>query len=65
MIEASFRSQPGAEPRPYDDWVESRENRSTSDWSMVAGSTLMVFTISPCGELPNPPKTDASSALNE
>jgi mycothiol synthase len=36
VIEASFRSQPGAEPRPYDDWVESRENRSTSDWSMVS-----------------------------
>jgi mycothiol synthase len=36
VIEASFRSQPGAEPRPYDDWVQSRENRSTFDWSLVS-----------------------------
>ncbi|WP_020387206.1 GNAT family N-acetyltransferase [Kribbella catacumbae] len=33
VIAESFADQPGSTPRPYDDWVESRESRSTFDWS--------------------------------
>ncbi|WP_432892557.1 GNAT family N-acetyltransferase [Kribbella sp. CA-245084] len=34
LIEA-FKEQPGALPRPFEDWVESRESRSTFEWSQV------------------------------
>ena len=34
LVEA-FKEQPGALPRPFEEWVESRESRSTFDWSMV------------------------------
>ncbi len=33
VIAESFADQPGSTPRPYDDWVASRESRSTFDWS--------------------------------
>ena len=31
----AFAEQPGTLPRPYDEWVASRESRSTFDWSQV------------------------------
>jgi mycothiol synthase len=34
MMEA-FADQPGSVPRPYDEWVASRESRSTFDWSQM------------------------------
>jgi mycothiol synthase len=34
LVEA-FRTQPGADPRPYDEWTASRESRSTFDWSQL------------------------------
>ncbi|MFD7157072.1 GNAT family N-acetyltransferase [Kribbella sp. NPDC059898] len=34
LLEA-FAEQPGTLPRPYDEWVASRESRSTFDWSQV------------------------------
>ncbi|MEV4265531.1 GNAT family N-acetyltransferase [Kribbella sp. NPDC049584] len=34
LVEA-FKEQPGALPRPFEEWVESRESRSTFDWSQV------------------------------
>ncbi|MEU4601552.1 GNAT family N-acetyltransferase [Kribbella sp. NPDC023972] len=34
LVEA-FSTQPGADPRPYDDWAASRESRSTFDWSQL------------------------------
>ncbi|NEA33050.1 GNAT family N-acetyltransferase [Streptomyces sp. SID13031] len=33
VIAESFADQPTAVPRPYDEWVESRDSRSTFDWS--------------------------------
>jgi GNAT superfamily N-acetyltransferase len=35
LIAESFATQPGAVPRPYDEWVVSRESRSTYDWSCL------------------------------
>ncbi|HEY4570910.1 MAG TPA: GNAT family N-acetyltransferase [Kribbella sp.] len=34
LVEA-FSSQPGADPRPFDEWKASRESRSTFDWSQL------------------------------
>jgi len=34
LVEA-FRTQPGADPRPYEEWAASRESRSTFDWSQL------------------------------
>jgi mycothiol synthase len=34
LVEA-FKAQPSADPRPYDEWVASRESRSTFDWSKL------------------------------
>ncbi|WP_132143793.1 GNAT family N-acetyltransferase [Kribbella antiqua] len=34
LVEA-FATQPGADPRPYDEWAASRESRSTFDWSQL------------------------------
>jgi ribosomal protein S18 acetylase RimI-like enzyme len=34
LVEA-FSTQPGADPRPYDEWAASRESRSTFDWSQL------------------------------
>jgi mycothiol synthase len=34
LVEA-FRGQAGADPRPYDEWLASRESRSTFDWSQL------------------------------
>jgi GNAT superfamily N-acetyltransferase len=34
LVEA-FSTQPGAVPRPYDEWAASRESRSTFDWSQL------------------------------
>jgi mycothiol synthase len=33
VIADSFADQPTSAPRPYEEWVESRESRSTFDWS--------------------------------
>ena len=35
VIAESFADQPSATPRPYDEWVEQHETRSTFDWSML------------------------------
>ena len=35
VIAEAFADQPTAVPRPYDDWVASREARSTFDWSQL------------------------------
>ena len=35
VIEDAFREQPGTIPRPFEEWAESRESRSTFDWSQV------------------------------
>jgi mycothiol synthase len=35
VIAESFADQPASVPRPYDDWVLSRESRSTFDWSQL------------------------------
>ncbi|TWD83657.1 acetyltransferase (GNAT) family protein [Kribbella amoyensis] len=35
VITAAFADQPSAVPRPYDEWVASREARSTFHWSDV------------------------------
>ena len=35
VIAEAFADQPTAVPRPYDEWVASRESRSTFDWSQV------------------------------
>ena len=35
VLTASFAAQPGADPRPYGEWLESRERRSTFDWSQL------------------------------
>jgi mycothiol synthase len=40
VIAEAFADQPTAVPRPYDEWVASRESRSTFDWSQV---TLLEF----------------------
>jgi GNAT superfamily N-acetyltransferase len=34
LVEA-FKEQPTADPRPYDEWVASRDARSTFDWSQL------------------------------
>ncbi|ONI69570.1 GNAT family N-acetyltransferase [Kribbella sp. ALI-6-A] len=40
VIAGAFDTQPGSAPRPYDDWVASRESRSTFDWSQLAVAEL-------------------------
>jgi ribosomal protein S18 acetylase RimI-like enzyme len=35
VITESFATQPDAIPHPYDEWVVSRESRSTYDWSCL------------------------------
>ncbi|MER7250128.1 GNAT family N-acetyltransferase [Kribbella sp. NPDC000426] len=35
VLMEGFKEQPGALPRPFDEWVASRESRSTFDWSQV------------------------------
>ncbi|MFC5264291.1 GNAT family N-acetyltransferase [Kribbella qitaiheensis] len=35
MMVESFEGQDGATPLPYDDWVETREKRTTFDWSQL------------------------------
>lgn len=35
VLMEAFAEQPGTLPRPYDEWVASRESRSTFDWSQV------------------------------
>jgi ribosomal protein S18 acetylase RimI-like enzyme len=35
VITESFADQPSATPRPYEEWVEQHEVRSTFDWSML------------------------------
>ncbi|TDO50016.1 ribosomal protein S18 acetylase RimI-like enzyme [Kribbella sp. VKM Ac-2527] len=35
VIATTFADQPGAVPPPYDDWLASREARSTFDWSLM------------------------------
>jgi mycothiol synthase len=35
VLEEAFRAQPSAMPRPFEEWVESRESRSTFDWSQL------------------------------
>ncbi|MEV5964282.1 GNAT family N-acetyltransferase [Kribbella sp. NPDC051952] len=40
VLEEAFRAQPSAMPRPYDEWKESRESRSTFDWSQLTTVAL-------------------------
>jgi mycothiol synthase len=40
IIAESFATQPGAVPRPYDDWVASRESRSSFDWAQLTVAEL-------------------------
>ncbi|ADB32110.1 GCN5-related N-acetyltransferase [Kribbella flavida DSM 17836] len=40
VIAGAFADQPGAVPRPYDDWLASREARSTFDWSQLTVAEL-------------------------
>ncbi|WP_432949952.1 GNAT family N-acetyltransferase [Kribbella sp. CA-253562] len=40
VIAGAFDTQPGAAPRPYDDWVASRESRSAFDWSQLTVAEL-------------------------
>ncbi|MGC4942854.1 GNAT family N-acetyltransferase [Kribbella sp. DT2] len=40
VIAESFATQPSAVPRPYDEWVPSRESRSTFDWSQLSVAEL-------------------------
>ncbi|TDD21860.1 GNAT family N-acetyltransferase [Kribbella turkmenica] len=55
VLEEAFSSQPGADPRPYDEWAASRESRSTFDWSRLttveldgrSGTILHVDTSNP------------------
>jgi GNAT superfamily N-acetyltransferase len=35
VLMEAFAEQPGTQPRPFDEWVASRESRSTFDWSQV------------------------------
>lgn len=35
VLMEAFAGQPGTLPRPFDEWVASRETRSTFDWSQV------------------------------
>ncbi|TCC05264.1 GNAT family N-acetyltransferase [Kribbella soli] len=35
VLMEAFADQPGTLPRPFEDWVVSRESRSTFDWSQV------------------------------
>jgi GNAT superfamily N-acetyltransferase len=35
VLMEAFAEQPGTLPRPFDEWVASRETRSTFDWSQV------------------------------
>jgi ribosomal protein S18 acetylase RimI-like enzyme len=35
VLAEAFADQPTSVPRPYDEWVASRESRSTFDWSQV------------------------------
>ncbi|MGW1341601.1 GNAT family N-acetyltransferase [Kribbella sp. NPDC002412] len=47
LVEA-FRTQPGADPRPYDEWVASRESRSTFDWSQLTTVELDGRAVAVC-----------------
>lgn len=40
IIAESFATQPNSVPRPYDDWVASRESRSSFDWSQLTVAEL-------------------------
>jgi mycothiol synthase len=40
IIAESFATQPGAVPRPYDNWVASRESRSSFDWAQLTVAEL-------------------------
>lgn len=40
VIAESFADQPSAVPRPYDEWVASRESRSAFDWSQLTVAEL-------------------------
>ncbi len=35
VLAEAFSTQPGADPRPYEEWAESRESRSTFNWSQL------------------------------
>lgn len=35
VLMEAFGEQPGALPRPFEEWAESRESRSTFDWSQL------------------------------
>ena len=47
LVEA-FRTQPGADPRAYDEWVASRESRSTFDWSQLTTVELDGRAVAVC-----------------
>jgi ribosomal protein S18 acetylase RimI-like enzyme len=52
VLEEAFRTQPSAMPRPYDEWKESRESRSTFDWSQVTTVELdgQVVGVTECND---------------
>ena len=35
VLMEAFATQPGTQPRPFEEWAASRESRSTFDWSQV------------------------------
>jgi GNAT superfamily N-acetyltransferase len=47
LVEA-FRAQPDADPRPFDEWVASRESRSTFDWSQLTTIELNGQAVAVC-----------------
>ncbi|MEI8411117.1 MULTISPECIES: GNAT family N-acetyltransferase [unclassified Kribbella] len=51
LVEA-FSAQPGADPRPYDEWAASRESRSTFDWSQLTTVELdgRAVAVSECND---------------
>ncbi|MFG1908193.1 GNAT family N-acetyltransferase [Kribbella sp. NPDC048928] len=46
VLMEAFAEQPGTLPRPFDEWVASRETRSTFDWSQV---TILELDGQPVG----------------
>ncbi len=51
LVEA-FSTQPGSDPRSYDEWAASRESRSTFDWSQLTTVELdgQAVAVSECND---------------
>lgn len=47
LVEA-FRTQPGADPRPFDEWAASRESRSTFEWSQLTAVEVDGRAVAVC-----------------